>query len=247
MTPAISWSFSNELFENDRFNSAFYIHGATSLVLAVVWAIFYRDTPHKHRWVNGLELNKVVSGKAQKNRLSEINSTSLVFKSISAVSIWVAAFGYFFAFAVYCIFLPIYSNNVLHLTAYSAGTFSTTPFMLMALVHWISYLLNKLTNCCGLTTKVRLYNTISLTLCSLYFVSLAIVAALYGNEDYSTFHTVVHYGALLPLGLALNGFLQSAVVVGRFYTQLIISHLQLVFSAAFILVPATVILWTPLK
>uniref|UniRef100_A0AC34QMN6 Uncharacterized protein n=2 Tax=Panagrolaimus sp. JU765 TaxID=591449 RepID=A0AC34QMN6_9BILA len=247
LTPAFSWHLSNQIFSNGGFDIVFFIHASISLFLALVWLIFYRDAPQKHRWVNGLELNKIVTGKAQKNRVMERNSYVLVFKSVSVIAIWIAAFGYFFAFAVFAIFLPIYSSKVLHLTVYSAGSFSVTPFILMAFVHWLGYLLNKIVNCCGLTVKVRIFNTISLGCCAAYFLGLAVAAAIHGNQDYSTFHTIVHYRALVPLGLAIIGFYQSSVVVGRFFSQFILSHVQLVFSLAFILVPAVVVFWTPLN
>jgi hypothetical protein len=262
LTPIASWSFTNAIINGDNINLIFYLHGIFAAVLAIIWLIFYRDTPQKHRWVNGLELNKIMTGKAQNNRIMEHNVFSTVFKSIPVIAIWVAAFGYFCAFALFIIFLPVYAHTVIHLVSYSAGSFAIFPFILMALVHWISYLLNKCVNFCGLTLKVRLFNTIAFVICAFLFVGLAIAAALHHYNEYSTFvkyvlnfgfcgdncdFSFVHFAALFSLGFGINGFLQSAVVVGRYYSQYIISHMMIPFSLAFIFVPAITVFVTPLN
>lgn len=38
-------------------------HAALSGVLLIVWVTLYRDTPLKHRLVNGLELNRIMTGR----------------------------------------------------------------------------------------------------------------------------------------------------------------------------------------
>uniref|UniRef100_A0A7E4VKK0 MFS domain-containing protein n=1 Tax=Panagrellus redivivus TaxID=6233 RepID=A0A7E4VKK0_PANRE len=247
LAPAISWSITNELIASGYVNGAFYGHSVFTFILSAVWIIFYRNTPQTHRWVNGLELNKVHTGKAQNNRLADRNSTSLVFRSMACVAVLLAGFGYFFAFAVITIFLPTYAHTVLHLTPYSTGAFVVTPFLFMAFAHWISYGINKYSNCCGLTTKVRIFNTLALGLTAIGFLGLAISAALHHFDEYSGFNNFIHAVVLLPLGFAINGFFQSAVIVGRYYTQYIVTHLQVIFGLAFVIVPVFVVFWTPLN
>uniref|UniRef100_A0AC35F6P8 Major facilitator superfamily (MFS) profile domain-containing protein n=1 Tax=Panagrolaimus sp. PS1159 TaxID=55785 RepID=A0AC35F6P8_9BILA len=247
LTPIISWSFTNEIINDENFNLIFYLHGTFAFVLSLIWLIFYRDTPQKHRWVNGLELNKVMTGKAQNNRIMEHNVFSTIFKSIPVFAIWIAAFGYFCAFALFITFLPIYANSVIHLIPYQAGSFAILPFALMAFVHWLSYLLNKWLNVCGLTLKVRLYNTVAFVVCAILFVGLAISAALHHYSEYSTFVNFVHFSALFSLGFAINGFFQSSIVVGRYYSQYLISHMMIPFSLAFIFVPIITVFFTPLN
>ena len=247
MAPVISWSLSNEIFKNENFNLVFYLHGFVALLLGIIWLIFYRNVPQKHRWINGLELNKIVTGKAMNNRLMERNSISLIFKSVSTITIWISGYSYFFAFLFFSIFFPIYSTKVLNVNLYNNILFILIPFILMALIHWINFLINKVTNSCGLTKKVRVFNSITLFGTSLCFLGLAISTAFHGDENYSLLNMIIHFLILIPLGFGINGFFQSSIVVGRFYSQFIVGHLQLAFSLAFIFVPATVIFWTPLK
>ncbi|KAH7698977.1 Protein T01H3.3, partial [Aphelenchoides avenae] len=64
LAPKLSWSISSLLVEQGQQYWAFQGHATLSLLLVVVWYSFYRDTPQKHRLVNGIELNKICAGKS---------------------------------------------------------------------------------------------------------------------------------------------------------------------------------------
>jgi hypothetical protein len=42
-----------------------YIVATMTLLLAVFWLLFYRDSPPQHKWVDGIEQNKIATGKIQ--------------------------------------------------------------------------------------------------------------------------------------------------------------------------------------
>lgn len=108
-----------------------YIVAGMSLLLAILWLSFYRDHPTQHKWVNGIELNKIATGKIQasflktrfnvfllillfqNNRAMSQEVFPLLFKSISTWALFIANFGYFSAFALLVNFLPIYLAKVL--------------------------------------------------------------------------------------------------------------------------------------
>lgn len=52
---------------------------------------------------------------------------------------------------------------------------------------------------------------------------------------------------LAPLGISTGGFIESAVVYGRYYTQFIISKIQLSFGLAIFISPIVVFFLTKQK
>uniref|UniRef100_A0A914CPC0 Uncharacterized protein n=1 Tax=Acrobeloides nanus TaxID=290746 RepID=A0A914CPC0_9BILA len=241
MAALISWMSSNYLLQLEHTVLVFVLHAIATLILLIIWLIFYRNTPQKHRWVNGLELNKIMSGKVH-NRMIENKPTVSLIGSVSAWSIWMASFGYFFALSALFLFLPLYIKAVLQTEIDSLGTLIALPFITMLLIHYFAPLVNKCFNFCSLTVKIRVFNTIAFVGAAVVFIALA---ALFPSEKFVEHSLWIFIFTLLPLGLAVNGFYQSAVVVGRYYTQFIVSQMQVPLGLAMTLAPVILFFVTP--
>ncbi|KAK6041954.1 hypothetical protein COOONC_20539 [Cooperia oncophora] len=96
MAPILSWPLTMLVFSNEfPLIGVYAVHAVVTLLLSILFAIFHRDRPQHHPWVNGLELNRIVAGKVQPivmvaagltNRWSCCSSTAhvRVWNSISA-------------------------------------------------------------------------------------------------------------------------------------------------------------------
>ncbi|VDK46822.1 unnamed protein product [Anisakis simplex] len=108
-TPALSWPICARFIEYD-YKLPYFIHSTATFIFAFIWAVFYRNRPQYHPWVNGLELNKIVSGKvgAFNNRALEDQPFHVLLKSVPVWAIWMASFGFFIISTLLSQFLPTY-------------------------------------------------------------------------------------------------------------------------------------------
>ncbi|KAI6172598.1 hypothetical protein M3Y98_00991000 [Aphelenchoides besseyi] len=172
--PTISWLLVIKLIDvndPDHLQLFHYILAASTTLLALLWVFFYKDDPEKHRWINGNELNQIVAGKAQNNRLVDQNVTSLLLKSVSTWSLAIITFAYFSAFAIFANFLPVYLVTVLRLERPCAKTILT--FLTPVVLHVFCLFCQKMCRGLSTTTKVRVYNSVAFLLCGASFAVLA--------------------------------------------------------------------------
>uniref|UniRef100_A0A915EJA3 Major facilitator superfamily (MFS) profile domain-containing protein n=1 Tax=Ditylenchus dipsaci TaxID=166011 RepID=A0A915EJA3_9BILA len=209
MAPILSWLVSVYFGDLSRQGllRVFGVHATLSAILLIVWLIFYRDTPQKHRAVNGLELNRIVTGKAQHNRLLEVNAFSLLLKSSSA---WGA------------------KPEIRFYNCHISGFDDDQPLC--------SLLVDQVFGASS-TLKVRLFNTFGLLTAAVSFVLLA---AIPPTHYFAARSVWLLWICLIPLGLTTAGFIESAVVCGRFYSQFIVANLQIAFGLAMFAAPVMV-------
>jgi len=144
---------------------------------------FHLDTPQEHRWVGGIELNRIVVGKAPllqqqshhplpPSRQSQYHAIcpAMLPRSVSAVAVWLAAVGYFLAHALLAQFLPHYVFEILH---QPLSRWVAVPFLLLAGGHLLSHWLN---SCMGEASslKLRVLNTVGMVLSALFFLLMAV-------------------------------------------------------------------------
>ncbi|VDL65310.1 unnamed protein product, partial [Nippostrongylus brasiliensis] len=192
------------------------------------FAIFHRDRPQHHPWVNGLELNRIVAGKVQelKNNRAQESACPMLMRSLAAWSLWIAAFGLFFAVAVVITYMPsALSCQEIFMVDY-LGVYSVLPFALMPLVMLTAGLTNRL-SCCSSTAHVRVWNSIG----------AGLTAPLKVSCRRSAYFLML---LLAPFGLCVSGVLRSLCLVGRVFTQHITAFLAASFGAAFIVAPVLV-------
>ncbi|KAI1722062.1 major facilitator superfamily domain-containing protein [Ditylenchus destructor] len=241
--PILSWYAVLNLVDLSRESviRVFGVHACVTAILLIVWMIFYRDTPQKHRAVNGLELNRIMTGKMQHNRLIEDNVFSLLVKSVSAWVVWLSSFGYFFAFSFIVTFSPLYVFKMLKQPLNKTVLF---PFILLFFSHYLAYTITNWLEQASSTLKVRTFNTIALLTSAMSFVALAVLSGEFFMENITAWPIWILWVCLMPLGLVSGGFLESAVVCGRYYAQFILSNLQVSLGLSLTVVPIGVFLLT---
>ncbi|CAJ0606655.1 unnamed protein product [Cylicocyclus nassatus] len=238
IAPLLSWPLTMVVFSNEVPLTAIYaVHGGITLLLSIIFAAFYRDRPQHHPWVNGLELNKIVAGKVQelKSNRAQSGAFPILLRSVAAWSLWIAAFGAFFAIALVVTYMPsILSCQEIFLVDY-LGVYSALPFILVPLVLLGAGLINRW-SCCSTTIHVRVWNTVWTALIVLVFISLPIIFYLEESAISLRFLPFV----LAPLGLCICGVMRSLCLVGRAFTQHIIAYMGASVGVAFIIAPLVI-------
>ncbi|KAK0395060.1 hypothetical protein QR680_001093 [Steinernema hermaphroditum] len=237
VAPILSWPLSAALLGGNHVNLVYSLHAALTLILAFAFLIFYRNDPQQHKWVNGLEMNKIASGKIQNNRILEKSLCSLLFHSISSWSVWTAAVGHFFALTIVLMFAPVYLFTVLQVSRDRAPTVAIVPFVLMLISHFLSTVINKFCNCTSHTIKIRICNSIAFIGTATFFILLAVLPP---SENFYSRSVSLLTFLLLPLGFSQAGFYQSSVIIGRYYSQFIVANLQAALGFAFAVGPFVV-------
>uniref|UniRef100_A0A7I4Y657 MFS domain-containing protein n=1 Tax=Haemonchus contortus TaxID=6289 RepID=A0A7I4Y657_HAECO len=235
MAPLLSWPLTMLVFSNEFPLFGIYAaHAVVTLFLSVLFALFHRDRPQHHPWVNGLELNRIVAGKVQelKSNRAQDGACPTLMRSLAAWSLWIAAFSLFFAVAVVVTYMPsALSCQEIFMVDYLGG-YSVLPFILIPIVMVAAGLTNRW-SCCSSTAHVRVWNSISAGLTALLFIALPIVFHL--QEPSATVYFLMLL--LAPLGLCVSGLLRSLCLVGRVYTQHITAFIAVSFAVAFITAP----------
>ncbi|KAK6102984.1 Major Facilitator Superfamily protein [Brugia pahangi] len=239
LAPLISWPISSFIFAHDC-RAPFLIHAALTCLLAFVWLVIFREKPQYHSSVNGLELNKIVAGKikAEHNRIMAENPCRPLIMSFPVWAIWIAACGYFLVVSVAVQFLPLYCLLIIRETRTDIALLAAIPFLFMFIMtelHWLWYRLAK-----HFSERVSIltFNTISFVICSLIFIFLAIFppGGIFHDSVVAAFTFI-----LCILTLSLYGFYRSAILVGRFFGQFIISYIRFFTGFAFFFTAAAVV------
>ncbi|VDO39515.1 unnamed protein product [Onchocerca flexuosa] len=189
--------------------------------------------------------------KAEHNRILAENPCRLLIMSFPVWAIWIAACGYFVVVSVAVQFLPLYCLLIVRETRTDSGILAAVPFLfmisfgnllfvfpfqfIMMQFHGLWYRLAKF-----FTERISIlaFNTISFIICSLIFIFLAIF------PPGGTFHHSVVAAFTLILCIltfSVYGFYRSAVLVGRFFGQFIISYIRFFIGFAFFFTAATAV------
>ncbi|MFH4980868.1 hypothetical protein AB6A40_007577 [Gnathostoma spinigerum] len=231
VAPLISWLTSVWLARIEE-HMIYVAHLLITCSAAAVWLLFYRDRPQYHPWVNGLELNMIVTGKikAITNRSLETHPCKTLIRTISCWAIWVAAFGYFLVIALYSQFLPIFFFTYVGHSQHQSGLDACFPFFVMIVFSFLGTFWTKVSSLCRPRIAVRLFVVISYVLCAGCLLFLSILSS---GEDYSYCAMFGFSFGLAVLGLSHFGVYQSANVVGRYFTQYIVANIQVSVGVAF--------------
>uniref|UniRef100_A0A915Q5X7 Major facilitator superfamily (MFS) profile domain-containing protein n=1 Tax=Setaria digitata TaxID=48799 RepID=A0A915Q5X7_9BILA len=239
LAPILSWPISAPIFSHD-YRIPFLAHASLTCLLALVWLAAFREKPQYHFSVNGLELNKIVAGKikAEHNRILAENPCRPLITSFSVWAIWISACGYFLVVSLVVQFLPLYCSLIIHETPADSALLAAVPFLFMLVMTQFHGLWCRLAKLFSERMSVIVFNTTSFVTCSLIFIFLAIF------PPGGTFHrsAVMAFTMILcSLTFSLYGFYRSAVLVGRFFGQFIVSYIQFFTGFAFFFTAAIVV------
>ncbi|CAJ0566405.1 unnamed protein product, partial [Mesorhabditis spiculigera] len=216
----------------------YWAQAGFTLLLALTFAVFYREKPQLHPWVNGIELNRIVAGKVQElknNRLLDEPLWTLL-HSFSAWAIWLAMIGFFWIICMYVTFLPTFYGNTDIFLVDLIGLYGCLPFFGMLICHFIAYFVHR-SNCCSSTWQVRIWNSVAFVGAGFMMVAVPYIFLNYRGEASQTIRLWTMFFSIAPLGFTMAGALRSATLVGRFYAQHILALCGVSMGFAFTCAP----------
>jgi len=135
-------------------------------------------------------------------------------------------------------FLPVYLATVLKVELCSM---SSLTFIIAIMCHLFCIAFNKLLCGCSTKLKTKSFNSFGFVLSAVLFFLLVVLPP---DSNFVETSRIILLLSLLPIGFTTLGFIYSSVIYGRFFTQNIVSAMQLPFSLAMTFVPFLVVFVT---
>uniref|UniRef100_A0AC35GJI2 Major facilitator superfamily (MFS) profile domain-containing protein n=1 Tax=Panagrolaimus sp. PS1159 TaxID=55785 RepID=A0AC35GJI2_9BILA len=119
--------------------SVYYSHAAVSLIMFILWLIFYCDDPAKHKSVSAIELEKIHRNKTEthKNMESYVPYKEIC-KNPVILAVWFNAFVDIVSAMFLTTYIPTYINSVLHYGIGNTGWLAALPTLAHLPVKFLS-------------------------------------------------------------------------------------------------------------
>ncbi|CAI4221422.1 unnamed protein product [Auanema sp. JU1783] len=242
LSPAITMPVSGSLCEAFRWPSVFYAHGAVTLVLFLVYGIFYRNSPNKHPFVGNVELNKISIGKAQvvDKRAAQKVPYLDILKTPAVWAVWVASLGNFVCVNMMFLFSPIYLSTVLGFPVHKTGISAALPPLAQFLAKLICGAVSDRIKFISEVNKFRFFNTLAFLGCGLGLTILGFMGTEHKNVN------MLMLGASAGvLGATTGGFFKSGPVISRQYSHFVTGNISLGITITMVVIPFIVNSLTP--
>jgi sugar phosphate permease len=131
-------------FLSTRFGwrAAFYIFGAAGILLAIVWYLYYRDSPNEHSGVNTAELELLGSVRYARPKIAGSVPWRRILHSPDLLYLSLAYFCYGWVFWIYLQWLPTYLSEARHFNTLKMGMAASVPLIAAVITNmaggWIS-------------------------------------------------------------------------------------------------------------
>ncbi|WP_339228036.1 MFS transporter [Oceanobacillus sp. FSL K6-2867] len=126
LSVGIAWIITTYGWRN-----AFIICGALGILMAVIWAVFFKEKPEDHKGVNKEELDFIRAGQPKQGKIS---TDFRWYHALKYKEIWVLCFGLFttnYLMYMMLTWLPTYLVSVRNMILLNAGFSSIAPYLAM--------------------------------------------------------------------------------------------------------------------
>jgi hypothetical protein len=234
LSPAISMPISGAICSSSfGWPYVFYVHGAASVFLFILFAIFYRNSPGKHPLVGEVELRKIAVGKSEcsKEELKKIPYGQIL-KTASVWAVWIAALGNFVAVNMLFLYSPNYLHHVLMFPVKNTGLSASIPPLLQFTIKLLAGFSSDKVRFLSETNKLRLYNSIAFFGSAIAFIGLAVMP---------TSLSLICLGLLGIcaglLGFTTGGFFKAGPLVSKHYSHFVTGNVSLGITLTMLVVP----------
>lgn len=115
----------------------YYIFGVLTLLVHILFHIFYTDSPKEHRHVSSNELNMITADKKINKGQDPVPYLAMC-SDVCVLSTWLAMCGRNVAFYVLVLYGPTYLREVLHFDVKGTGWAAAIPYVSCAIVKFAS-------------------------------------------------------------------------------------------------------------
>ncbi|CAI5453632.1 unnamed protein product [Caenorhabditis angaria] len=217
LSPAITNPASAALCDGLGWPSIFYAHGAVSLILFVIYAIFYRNSPQKHPFVGIVELNKISIGKMNADKRAQKSIPYVAILKTPAIwAAWIAAIGNFTCVNTLFLYSPVYLSKVLGFPVNSTGLTSALPPILQFATKLIFGIISDRMKCISEVWKFRLFNSVAFIGCATFLIVLAFM-----TDSNREINFIILSASAATLGATTGGFYKAAPVLSKQYSHFV--------------------------
>ncbi|PAV77276.1 hypothetical protein WR25_22898 isoform B [Diploscapter pachys] len=213
----------------------FLLTGFTLFVFGV-WVVLFRDYPENHKLVNKSELLRISHGKNLSDCSKSDEKDPVPYGKIvltpSILGVCIGAIGDFLSIQLIHVFSPIYIRNVLQYSVHETGFAAGLPVFLQLLVKIFGGLSSDLLRCMSETTKLRIFNTISMWVSGAFLLSLAFV-----NQGEGLYGMILITLATMLQGFNGAGFNKCATLVSRQHSHFVLAIIQFLWCIAMLISP----------
>jgi MFS family permease len=214
--------------------SVYYLHGIISLTLFIIWLIIYRDHPSDHRCVSSRELGKIMNScnrKLEKHEQRRVPYKAIL-TSPAVWAVWIASIGNSTGAQLVLQYMPIYMNQVMGYPIAKTGFTAILPQICQFTIRTMAGPISDRCNILSEHIKIRIFNSIAMGGMAICLIILA-----YVPHDEPDIALVVFICSSSFLGLSPCGFLKSATLVSRRYSQFVMGNNQLFLCLTILCLP----------
>ncbi|KAI6243957.1 Transporter, major facilitator family protein [Aphelenchoides fujianensis] len=239
----IAMPLSGVLTELVGWPISFYAHAALNASFFILWAIFYRDDPHKHPFISRRELLKIAQGKPDGPLKPPAHVPyAEIFRTRSVIAVYIAVIGNFITFNFANTFFPSYLAAMFKIPTLPAGIIPAVVLIGNFVVKFATGLIcDRLTSIDELS-KVRWCNSIAF--CG---AAVGLVVYLSVPPAWPAVSIVFLAVPFVVLGVNAGGFPKSAVLISGQHGPTILAALQVFLCGSFLLGSFVVPAMTPNK
>uniref|UniRef100_A0AC35F2Z6 Major facilitator superfamily (MFS) profile domain-containing protein n=1 Tax=Panagrolaimus sp. PS1159 TaxID=55785 RepID=A0AC35F2Z6_9BILA len=228
---------------NFGWQGIYYLQGSLTFAFFVLFFLFYRNSPKKHRNVGEKELLLLNEGKDEsehKNtKQSKIPYTKMI-KDKSVLGVWIGAIGSFTGFQLFLQYGPTFLNKVLKINVAKTGIVGAIPFLGALIVKGLSGPLSDRLTFISQKRRCQIF-------CSISQFSMAFCIATLGWMPIKSeiFAQICFSAAIMFSSLNVVGLIKSAQLQSRQYAHIVMNVIAFINSGIILFLPLFISTFAP--
>ncbi|GMT33611.1 hypothetical protein PFISCL1PPCAC_24908, partial [Pristionchus fissidentatus] len=229
----ITMPLSGELCVSAGWQWSYYVHGLSSLSVALAFFCIFRNSPESHRFVSSHEL-ALINNNATRNH--DVKRAAVpyrfIFSDPAVWAIWVAFLGNAFGYQMILQFMPTFLNKVMGIAIERTGFFAILPPIAQLCLKVVGGIVNDNLTCIKERTKLRLFNTLGMVGCGFFLLPLGFL-----QPGSSLLPIAFFTASVASMGLITCGSIKSVTLISRQYSHFVMAIVQFVVCIGYLLVP----------
>ncbi|VDM76407.1 unnamed protein product, partial [Strongylus vulgaris] len=216
----------------------YYTFGAIGLLLSLMFFIFYKDDPRKHRMVSSKELSTITLGKDDVPSTKEPVPYKAILKDHCMQAVLLTTFSGNTAFFIFLQFGPTFMNMALNFDVTETGFVTALPYALCLVLKFVAGPLFDLATFIPEKYRMIMFASISQGFMSICFCILS-------QTRNKLIAQIAYSGAVACNGLNIVGSIKCAQVVARQHVHFVIVCITLFGTIISFILPVLVTILCP--
>ncbi|KAI1715810.1 major facilitator superfamily domain-containing protein [Ditylenchus destructor] len=226
----------------------YYFQGSLTLIVVVLFFIFFRDSPREHPLVNQKELAKIEKDKEVILKERSEKRETVPYRAIfTDYMVWIAWLGFFgdeLGYQIFQQYGPLFLNKALGMNIREIGFAAALPYIISIATKLIAGPISDRMMCVSDRTRINIFAVISQAGCIFCYACLALFPTVMADVPtwlLQAFYTPIN----MFCGLAFLGMYKSAAVIAKQYAHVTMTGLCTIQSLIMLILPLLVSLMVP--